>query len=80
MADYNFTGQQTKYNNIIPKMVSLWQEMLARKPLWDGMSVEKRVNIINAEKDPMVNLSWDVFKKLYINFYGDKYLELNDML
>ncbi len=81
MAELNLTDQLTEKNGIQPKINKLNQLMNQRKPIWEKASKEQRKKWINSNKDPVMSLAWTIFKYLYNNFFGNKFLEqgkLND--
>ena len=81
MVVLNLTNQTNIRNQVQPYMVALWQEMLKRKEAWALIPENKRKQCIEGEYDVMIDLAWDIFKKLYNNFFGKEFLpDLEDML
>lgn len=72
MATLNLTGQQDIKNDIAPKLLQLKQAMEARKDIWDKLSIEKKKKWITSGKDPVMNISWDVYNYLRNKFFGEE--------
>ena len=73
MADLNLTGQNIEYSTIAPKLLRLKQLMDERKVIWAKIPVAKRKLWVTSEKDPIMNVAYDVFKYLENNFFGEGY-------
>ena len=81
MQVLNLTNQTTIKNQVWPYLVAMWTEMLKRKDVWATMPENKRVMIIEEERDVMIDIAWDIFVKLYKNFFGPKFLtQIEDMM
>ena len=71
MADLNLTGQNAEKADIAPKLVKLKNMMLERKPIWDKIPDAKKKAWILSNKDPIMEIAWDVYKWLRKNFFED---------
>lgn len=80
MKELNLTNQENIRNAVQPYVVAMWNELLKRKDIWGTLSIEKRQQIIEEEHDVMIDLAWDIFKKLYKNFFNEKTLPLKELL
>ncbi len=70
MPNLNLTGQTTAGTAIQTRIVQLKNLLDQRKPFWDRMPNEKKKAWVKSEKDPVMNLAWDVFKYLNNNFFN----------
>ena len=68
MAVLDLTGQTTAKNTIAPKLLALKTELDKRSEVWARISQEKKRQWIKSEKDPIMNLAWDITKYLVKNF------------
>lgn len=68
MAVLDLTGQTTAKNTIAPKFLALKTELDKRAEVWARISPEKKRQWIKSEKDPIMNLAWDITKYLVKNF------------
>ena len=73
MADLNLTGQNLERADIAPKLLKLKNCLDERKVIWQKIPVEKRKLWVTSEKDPIMDISWDIFKYLRNNFFGEDY-------
>lgn len=71
MAILSLTGQTIASAEITPKLVQLKNLMDQRKIIWDKISDEKKRAWVLSEKDPIMDIAWDVFRYLNNNFFGD---------
>ena len=46
-------------------------EMDKRLPIWQKASKEKKVAWIKSDKDPIMTLSWQIYRYLRDNFFGE---------
>lgn len=72
MPDLNLIGQTTAGTAIQTRIVQLKSLLDQRKPFWDRMPIEKKRAWIASNKDPVMNLAWDVFKYLNNNFFREE--------
>ncbi len=72
MATLNLTGQNAERTTIAPKLLRLKQLLDERKVIWSKIPVEKKKKWIKSEKDPVMNLAWDIYKYLDKNFFGER--------
>ena len=81
MVVLNLTNQNNIKNQVLPYTVSLWTEMLKRKDAWALIPEQKRRACIEGEYDVMIGLAWDIYKKLYKNFFGPEFLpDIEEMM
>ena len=72
----NLSNQQAYYDQVAPKILQLKNQMDLRKIVWDKLEnapngIQRKKQWILSDKDPLMTLSWDIFKYLHNNFYGD---------
>ena len=72
MSKLDLSNQETTKNNIAPKLLQLKQQMDARKDIWNKLPIEKKKKWITSEKDPVMNIAWDVYKYLRNNFFDEE--------
>lgn len=79
MTTLNLTAQGIDRNEILPHVLNLWLSMQDRKPIWDKISPEKRSVWVNKsvdnDKDPIMALAFDIYKKLNNQFFGPEFGE-----
>ena len=73
MAVLTLTGQAAEKADVAPKLVKLKNLMVQRKTMWDKIPHNKRCAWISnaATKDPIVEIAWDVYHWLKVNFFED---------
>jgi hypothetical protein len=79
MAILDLTGQQAETGGIQPKINKLNQLMNQRKSFWIKANKKQRMKWINSNKDPIMSLAWTIFKYLYNNFFGDRFLDMEEL-
>jgi len=72
MAELNLTTQATAGAAIRTRIIQLKTLLEQRKPFWDRMPIEKKRAWIVSDKDPVMNLAWDIFKYLNNNFFRNE--------
>ena len=75
MANLNLTGQNLERADIVPKLLKLKQCLDERKAIWQRITVAKRKAWVTSEKDPIMDIAWDIFKYLRDNFFGEEYYD-----
>ena len=60
MAILNLSGQQLEYNDLAPKLNKLKTLMDERLPIWEKISINKKVKWIKSDKD---SRKWASFYK-----------------
>ena len=70
MAIFDPVERQTIKDNIWPKMVELNQYMQADKTIWQKIPYEKRKNIIDNNRDPIMSMLFVFYKKLHNEWFG----------
>lgn len=75
MAELNLTGQEDLVDDIWDMLIVLNQAMLTsgRKEIWQKIDFEKRKTWINSDKDPVMNMLYNLYKKLYKNYFGPSF-------
>lgn len=61
MTILDLTGQAQLADQLRPAFGLLRASLLARKPIWDELSPEQRRSWLRSGKDPMLELSRDVY-------------------
>lgn len=78
----NLSNQQDYTDQIRPRLAVLKREMDLRKTLWDKLLPDKRKKWVqkagqekpNGDKfDPILDLSWDMYRYLRDNFFGEEF-------
>ena len=72
MADLVLTGQGASASQIQTRIVQLRDAMDLRKEIWDRISDDKKRQWVASGKDPMMNLSWQVYRYLRDNFFDQE--------
>jgi hypothetical protein len=70
MSELNLTGQSTIAGQVQTRINQLKTEMDKRKEIWNRLPVEKKKAWISSGKDPIMTLSWQVYRYLRDNFFG----------
>lgn len=68
--ELNLTGQSTISEKVQTRIVQLRTEMDKRRDVWIRMSDEKRRAWVTSGKDPLMTLSWQIYRYLRDNFFG----------
>ena len=68
MAILNLSGQQLEYNDLAPKLNKLKTLMDERLPIWEKISINKKVKWIKSDKDPIMAVAYQTWKYLNNNF------------
>lgn len=68
MTILNLTNQETTKSQIAPKLLALKTELDKRSVVWERLSQEKKRQWIKSEKDPIMNLAFDITKYVVRNF------------
>ena len=71
MAILNLTNQIIAHNEIAPKLQHMKSLLVARKIMWDKLSIKQRKKWVVSEKDPIMNIAWSIYKYLDSNFFED---------
>lgn len=71
MAILNLIDQLSASNEIKPKLAQMKNLMDTRKNLWSKLPTKQKKKWITSEKDPVMNIAWNVYKYLDANFFGD---------
>ena len=69
MTEIRLINQQAYADNIAPKVQALKTQMDARIDVWQRVSIEKKKQWVKSDKDPIMALSWDMYKYLRDNFF-----------
>lgn len=72
MTELSLTGQTVSASQIQTRIVTLKSLMDQRKPIWDKISTEKKRAWILSNKDPIMSLSWDIYRYLENNFFYEE--------
>ena len=75
MTELNLSGQSVERAGIAPKLLKLKNLMDQRKPIWNKVSTEKKRLWVKSEKDPIMDIAWDVYKYLRNNFFGESEID-----
>lgn len=73
----SLTNQTNIKKQISPKLLQMKTELDKRKIVWNKLSVQQKIKWIQSEKDPIVDIAWDIYKYLRNNFFreeADEYL------
>ena len=69
MADLNLTGQATLAGPIQTRVAQLKTAMDARLAVWQRLPDAKKKAWVASGKDPIMTLSWEIYKYLKKNFF-----------
>jgi len=69
MADLNLTGQSTIAGQVQTRINTLKTEMDKRKEIWARLPEAKKRAWITSGKDPIMSLSWQIYRYLRDNFF-----------
>lgn len=72
MATLNLTNQEVDKQDISPKLLKLKNRLDQRKVIWDKLPIEKKKRWIQSEKDPIMDIAWDMYRYLRNNFFGEE--------
>jgi len=75
MADINLTGQEAAKNQIQPRITVLRGLLEQRKEVWGKLEMTDRVRWIKSGRDPIMTLAWTIFRYLYNNFFGGRFVK-----
>jgi hypothetical protein len=70
MADLNLTGQSTFAGQVQTRITQLRNAMDLRKEVWNKLPIAKKKAWITSGKDPLMTLSWQIYRYLRDNFFG----------
>jgi len=73
MTTLNLSGQDLERDDIVPKLLKLKTLLDDRKEIWQRISVAKRKLWVTSEKDPIMDIAYDIHKYLDNNFFGEDY-------
>jgi hypothetical protein len=66
----NLAGQQTIKTQVGPKLLQLKTALDLRLPVWNRLSLAKKRAWIRSNKDPVMDIAFDIYKYLDANFFG----------
>jgi hypothetical protein len=69
MADLTLTGQSVIAGQVQTRINQLKTEMDKRKEIWSRLPVAKKKLWITSGKDPLMTLSWQIYRYLRDNFF-----------
>ncbi len=75
MADLVLTGQGIERADIAPKLLKMKNLLDQRKVIWQKIPPEKRKVWVTSEKDPIMDIAWDIWTYLRANFFGEDYYD-----
>jgi hypothetical protein len=70
--DLNLTGQSVITNQIQQRIVQLRTEMDKRLEVWNRLPTEKKKAWVTSGKDPLMTLSWQIYRYLRDNFFNQE--------
>jgi hypothetical protein len=72
MATLNLAGQATLAGPIQTRINQLKTAMDARKVVWNKLPLHKKKAWITSDKDPIMTLSWLIYRYLRDNFFSQE--------
>jgi hypothetical protein len=72
MAYLTLTGQATLSGPIQTRVNQLKTAMDARQAVWDKLPDAKKKKWVTSGKDPIMTLSWEIYKYLRNNFFSQE--------
>jgi len=75
MADLRLAGQSVERDDVQPKLIKLKNLMNQRKTIWQKLPFAKRKAWVTSEKDPIIDIAWDIYNYLDTNFFGEQYYD-----
>jgi hypothetical protein len=72
MSDLNLTGQSTLAGQVQTRITQLRNAMDLRKEVWNRLPIAKKKAWITSGKDPLMTLSWKIYRYLRDNFFGQE--------
>jgi len=72
MATLNLIDQATLAGQVQTRINQLKASMDQRKEIWDRLPVEKKKAWILSGKDPIMSLSWTIYRYLRNNFFDPR--------
>lgn len=68
--DINLSNQQQLKKQITPAIISLRDAIKLRKIFWDNLNIDQKKKWIKSGKDPIMTLTWNLYKELD-NFFDN---------
>lgn len=72
MATLTLTGQEVLAGQVTTRVTQLKDSMNQRKEIWDRLPLAKKKAWITSGKDPIMTLSWNTYRYLRDNFFGEE--------